>query len=102
MRIESEKNIRKFHEEISEEFPDLTFQQLKEICHGPWEFLKREMGNKRLPEVRIKYFGVFRVNRGTAVQKLKSNKVRFEKGLMEEPRYNSLKEMLENFLEDDK
>ena len=76
----------------------LTIEQAKDICHGPWRFLKREMENGELSEVRFKYFGTFQVYRGRAENMLYNLDKRLEEKRISLDYYNKYKTMITNYL----
>ena len=45
MKLESDKLVIEFYNKKSSEFPGITQEQAKDICYGPWKFLKEEMEN---------------------------------------------------------
>lgn len=100
MKLSNDDILKEFFEELEEEYPDLTIEQVKEICHTPWRFLKKEMESGELPEVRFKYFGTFQVYTGRAKMMLKNMKVRFQKQQIDPKQYFKHKEMLEKFLDE--
>jgi hypothetical protein len=59
--MDSEDLIREYWDSIKEKYPELSYEEVKEICHSPFVFLKDMMQREDLPEVRMKYLGVFRV-----------------------------------------
>lgn len=70
MKLSNQDLIEEFYEGVKEDYPTLTFDQVRDVAFGPWRFLKTEMETGELPEVRLKYFGVFTVFKGRAVKLL--------------------------------
>lgn len=99
MKLSNDDILKEFYEELKEDYPDLTIEELKVICHNPWRFLKKEMESGELPEVRFKYFGTFQVYTGRAKMVLKNMKARFQKQQIDPKQYFKHKEMLEKFLD---
>lgn len=102
MKLESDKLVTEFYNKKSSEFPDITQEQAKDICYGPWKFLKQEMENGELSEVRFKYFGTFQVYPGRAVNLLNNLKERFRFNKVGKEEFFRIKTMLEKFINESK
>jgi len=98
MKLENAELIQEFYNQEKHKYPDLTLEQFKEVCFGPWRFVKTQMESGELPEVRLKYFGTFQVYEGRAKHMLENLKKRFKFHKIEAKQYFRLKEMLEKFL----
>lgn len=99
MKLSNEELMKDFHKVMQDKYPDITLEQTKEICNGPWKFLKAEMESGNLNEVRMKYFGVFRVYPGRAKEMLFKLKDRFKYHKVAKDEYFRIKTMLEKFIE---
>ena len=102
MKLESDKLVIEFYNKKSSEFPGITQEQAKDICYGPWKFLKEEMENGELSEVRFKYFGTFQVYPGRAVNLLNNLKERFRFNKVGKEEFFRIKTMLEKFINESK
>ena len=102
MKLESDKLVIEFYNKKSSEFPGITQEQAKDICYGPWKFLKQEMENGELSEVRFKYFGTFQVYHGRAVNLLNNLKERFRFNKVSKEEFFRLKAMLEKFINNER
>lgn len=91
-----------FYQQIREDYPDLTLEQVKDICNSPWLFLKRKMESGDLPTMRLKYFGTFQVYQGRAKNMLNSLNKRFKDNTIDHKQYFKLKKMIEKFLDENK
>ena len=98
MKLEHDKLVIEFHKKMVEQYPDITLEQAKEICIGPWKFLKQEMENGELNEIRFKYFGTFQVYHGRAINMLINLKERFRFNKIKREDFYRIKEMLEKFI----
>jgi len=98
MKLENAKLLEAFYLQEKDKYPDLTFEQFKDICSAPWKFLKEEMKSGELPTVRFKYFGVFQVYEGRARNMIHILDKRFRFHKIESKQYFKLKKMLKNFL----
>ena len=98
MKLENNELIEEFYTKNLSKFPHLTLEEFKEVCFGPWRFLKDEIESGELPEVRFKYFGTFQVYKGRAENMLYNLKQRFKFHKIDPKQYFSLKEMLEKYL----
>jgi len=101
MILSNKELIEEFYELNKDKYPGLSLEQFKEICHAPWRYMKHEIESGELSEIRLKYFGVFRVYPGRAEKMLENLKTRFSKQQIEPKEYFRLKEMLEKFLKDE-
>lgn len=98
MKLNNADLMQEFYEQEKDKYPDVSFEQFKDICFGPWRFLKHEMESGRLPKVRLKYFGTFQVYPGRAKNMLRIINERFANNKIEDKQYYRLKEMLENYI----
>lgn len=96
MKLLSDDLLNEFHNKMKLEHPNINLEQAKEICYGPWKFLKEEMENGELAEVRFKYFGTFQVYSGRAKNMLISLKERINS--ITEKEYLRIETILNNFL----
>ena len=102
MKLESDKLVIEFHTKMLSRFPGITQEQAKDICYGPWKFLKEEMENGELSEVRFKYFGTFQVYPGRAINLLNNLKERFRFNKVSKDEFFRIKNMLEKFINESK
>lgn len=96
--LTNDELIAEFHKKKKEEYPNINLDQAKEICYGPWRFLKAEMENGELQEVRFKYFGTFQVYPGRAKNMLIKLKERFRFNKIARVEYYRIKDMLDKFM----
>lgn len=66
MKLDSQALLSEFYEMIKDDYPEISFEMVKEACFGPWIALRHEMESGELPEVRFTYFGTFQVYPGRA------------------------------------
>lgn len=97
MKILSEDLIDEFHLKVKDKFPNISRKQSSEICHGPWRYLKNEMENGDLDNMRLKYFGTFQVYPGRA--KIMLEKLEERLATIGQEEYNRLKKILTKFIE---
>lgn len=98
MLLNNQDLMSEFYEEIEEDYPDITYEQLKEICFGSWRYVKKEMESGKLPTIRMKYFGVFRVHPSRAKYMLYCNEINLRRGHITEEQYKQYKNMIDEFL----
>lgn len=98
MKLDNQQLMEEFYSSVKEDFPNIDFEQLKDICFGPWRFLKQEMESGQLPTIRFKYFGTFTVYEGRARNMIYNLDKKFEQGKIEERQYLKYKEMIGNYL----
>jgi hypothetical protein len=98
MKLSNNELLNEYFIETAYKYPNLTLEQIRDICYGPWKFLKQEMESGELPEIRFKYFGSFQVYRGRAELMLYNLKQRFKSNNIDHKQYFKLKEMIEKYL----
>lgn len=98
MKLTNDDLIKEFFKKMQDKYPNISIEQAKDICYGPWRFLKSEMESGELSEVRFKYFGTFQVYKGRAKNLLIKLEKQFEENKISEKEYLRIKPMLENFL----
>ena len=97
-KLTNDNLLKEFFKKMQDKYPEITIEQAKDICHGPWRFLKREMESGELSEVRFKYFGTFQVYKGRAKNLLSKLDSQFQNKIIPEKEYLRIKPMLEKFL----
>ena len=98
MLLNNTELLNEFFEKHKEDFPDVGYDQMKDIVFGPWRFLKKEMESGELSTIRLKYFGTFIVYPRKAQSELNKLKKRFEANNIVHKEYFRLKLMIEKFL----
>ncbi len=98
MKLENKELIEEFYQRNKDKYPNVSLEQFRDVCFGPWRFLKQEMESGDLPEIRLKYFGTFQVYQGRARNMLHNLKQRFQFKKIDSKQYFKLKEMLEKYL----
>jgi hypothetical protein len=94
MKLLNDDLINEFYKTIEDS--KITIEQAKDICYGPWRFLKEEMENGELCEIRFKYFGTFQVYPGRAKNMLQNLKQKVNNISTKE--YSRIENILTNFL----
>ena len=98
MRLSAEDCLREFAKTLPEEYQKLSLQKLRDICFTPWAFLRKQFQSGYLPEIRFRYFGVFRVSEKKALFELKKSEIRYAKGYITEEEYYRIKTMVDNLI----
>ena len=98
MRLSADDCLREFANTLPVEYRKITLQQLRLICFSPFAFLRKEFQSGYLPEIRFRYFGVFRVSEKKALFELSKAEIRFAKGLITEEEYYRVKTMVDNII----
>ena len=101
MRLENIDLVNEFFESIKENYPTLSYDQIREIIYGPWNYLKSIMESGTLEKIRLKYFGIFQVYPKRAKYQLSQLEIKHEKGTIGNREYYNLKAMIEKFLSKD-
>lgn len=98
MRLENKEIFEEFCKKHSHQFPGMNEQQIKEACYSSWSFLKKEMESSELPNIRLKYFGNFKVYDSKVVRMLTTMKDKFINKRIDPKNYFRIKKMLETYL----
>lgn len=98
MQSPTDKLMKEYYEREKDNYPNITFKQFKEICYAPWKYVRQEMASGDLPEIRLKYIGVFRVHIGRAKFMRDHNVKKYNEGSIPEDKYKGYQSMLNKFL----
>ena len=79
-------NIQEYYEEVGA-LHDVSFEEFKVICKSPFRFIKESMSSGVLKDIRLKYFGIFKISKGRLkyFKNLVENK--YKKGEIGEKKY---------------
>lgn len=102
MRLMPSEYVREFYEGLPEELKAFGYENVKAACTAPFLFLRKCIQSNLLPNIRFKYFGIFRVSEKKALQEFYKAEVRFAKGYISEKEYNRIKTMVSNLVERNK
>lgn len=94
MKLSQEELLEEFYKSFDNK--DTKYEDFKNICQGPWKYLKQQMENGELCEVRFKYFGTFQVYIGRAKNLLIRLKNTSDNFVKEE--YDRIENMLTKFI----
>lgn len=101
MKITNQDLINEFFEKYKNDYPNVSYDQFRDICFGPWRHLRRIMESGSLEEVRIKYFGTFLVYPKKAKAELEKIKKKFLDKTIYNKEYFRIKSMIEKFLDNE-
>ena len=99
MKLEHLELIEEFYLSIAKDYPDLTFEDVKEICYYPWFYTKNIIQSGSLDKIRLKGFGCFEVYPGKAKHALTALYKTFEQGKITSTQYFKGKANLERYLQ---
>jgi len=97
MKYENQELLSEFYEIVKQVYPELSLEQVKEICFGPWMFLKDEIESGNLFDVRYEFFGVFKVLEGKVKALQNFNDKRLANGTMKPETHAKYERMYENY-----
>lgn len=100
MKLENLDLLNEFFEKERASFPQVSYDQVRDIVPGPWNHLKKTMIDGELEEMRVKYFGNFIVYPKKAESALARLEVRFKEGTVNEKEYNRIKIMIKRYLDE--
>lgn len=98
MKLENQELLKEFYDRFKENYPGLTFEQVKECCATQYFYTKKEIESGELPVIRLKYFGTFLVYPRRAEATLERMSKQFKDLKIEAKTYFEKKAMLEKFL----
>ena len=98
MRLRNQELIEEFYTKMLPLFPNLTLEQVTNICYTQYLFLREHIEGGKLGEVRLKYLGSFQVYPGRAENYLYNLKERLKYHKIEPTVYKRLSTMIENYL----
>lgn len=97
MKIDNLELLNEFFEKERHTFPQVTYDQVRDIIAGPWRHLHKIMSEGELEEVRIKYFGNFTIYpKKVEAESIKLEK-RFKAGTVSEKDYIRIKAMIKKY-----
>lgn len=98
--LEHDKAIRQYWLEVKDKYPDMTYEQFKEICKSPFTAIKMWIRSGIFYKIMIKFLGKFRVSKFKAKEAMASNQRKFDKEEISEEQYLRDKLYLENYMKD--
>lgn len=98
MKIDTQDLMLEFYEENKHKYPNMTFEEMRLICYTQFSYVKEEMENGELGNIRLKYLGIFVVFEGTAKGMLNKMKARFDALTIDTKFYFEKKAMIDKFL----
>lgn len=100
MKLNNAELIEEFYDSIKDEF-DLTFDQVVDICFGPFIFTKKIIEKGDFESVRLKYFGNFTVYSKRIKSMLEKNKEMLEEGRLSQEQFEKYNLKLLNYIENE-
>ena len=76
---------------------NITLEECNLICTAPFRFIKEVLNRGLLKNIRLQYFGIFKVSSSRVKHTLKSLEESYQKDLISEKRYEERKEILKNY-----
>lgn len=98
MELDTEKIIKLFYEKIKEDYPKLSFEQIREICKSPFRHIANQIAKDNLPTILVKYFGTFEVHIGKIKNLMTANDTSFKFNKISEETHRIRKEGYESIL----
>lgn len=94
--------IKKFYEKIAKDYPNYSFEDIKNISHYPFLHLKNIMEEGNLENFRLKYLGNFYVKEKRAFSMLENLEKNLNSGKIDVNKYEKVKSILEKFSNNEK
>lgn len=98
MYIKVDRLIREFHSSISEEYPNLSVEDVSNICKAPFMYLRDIVERGVMAVVHFKFLGKFLIYPGRVKGLIKSLNIQKEWGVIDEEKYNKRMKQLEDYL----
>lgn len=99
MKLENQDLLNEFFEKERESFPQVSYDQYKDIVTGPWRHVHRTMTEGNLEEIRLKYFATFLVYPRKLEAETQNLEKRYKEGKITEKDYIRIKEMIKRYNE---
>lgn len=99
-QLDHDQVIRQYWLEVKDKYPDLTYEQFKEICKSPFAAIKVWIKSGFFFRILVKYLGKFKVSGFKAKEAIATNQRRFDKGDISEVQYLTDKKYYEEYLRD--
>lgn len=100
MTVKTDDLVRELYAEYSIDFPQLSYQEFKDICYHPWIKAKKEISKGTMPKMRMKWVGTFEAKPHRVKWELIRLEHRKEVSLfMTTEMYNHYKKILVSYLE---
>lgn len=96
-KFDNQDLMSEFYQEIKDKYPEVDYNQIKDILFGSWMNLKQEMESGDLRDVRFEFFGVFRVHEKRVAGSHKMNQIKLEKGIMPLDKFNHYSNMYDKY-----
>lgn len=90
--------IEKFYKTTRDKYPNLTLEQYKEICKSPFNLIKETMKEGKLEDIRLQYFGVFKVFPARVKGMKNIITTRLRMGKMSKPEFDGVNDMLTSYI----
>lgn len=99
MNIQFPQLIQEFYDQIKEQNPDLTLEQVTDIVTSPYHMVRDDMEAGEFSMLRLTEFGCFFVFPNRAKYMLEAAEKKLEKGLITQKRYDELVIKVKTFLD---
>ena len=80
-------NIKEYYEEVKDQY-DIDLVHFEKICRAPFLFVKGVMSSGLLMDIRLQYFGVFKVSKSKLKYYKKNLIEKFSRGDISEEKFN--------------
>lgn len=92
--------VEEFVSIYKDKYPDVTEQQIDNICESIFMFVRNEMSKPNVPNIQLKHVGKFKVEPYTIRWCLEQNKLRHQKfAVIDEETYKEREDNLKVMLE---
>lgn len=98
MRIKNQELMSEFYDRMLPIYPELTLEQMTEICYTQYQFLRNCIEGDDIVEIRLKYLGSFQVFPGRAKNYLYNMKERLRYRKIEPHVFQRVSGMINRYL----
>lgn len=88
--------IKEYYDEVGDQY-DINFAKFEEICRSIFKFIKISISSDKLMDIRLKYFGLFRVAKGRLYYFKRGLEKRYAEGDVTEEEYNKKIKFLNSY-----
>lgn len=89
--------ISNFYDKYIKDVYNITEEQCKDICSSPFRMLKEVISSGSMVDVRLQYFGLFKVNSGRVKYSLKNLEKKYQEERISKEKYIERKNILTKY-----
>lgn len=92
------KAIKEYWGEVKDKYPHISFERFEDVCRSPFVAIKHWIKDNYLPEIKIKFFGKFKVFAGNVKKAISYNDYLRSKDELTVEEHQQKNKFLNNYL----